>query len=174
MQYHQFLIYIHRPFVSRHTSTNSLPDGPGWVQAKSSCIESAMAISKLLRLYKSAYTLQYANVEVVSIIFSAAIILVFASVSDAAGGRDHRLLTSHLDTCCQALADLGRIFRNATRTLEILLAIKRRWQAKLLVSTGSKRRSSGHSHLAAAYRKKARSQLHDLATQYVPAQTRSF
>lgn len=140
MQYYQFLIYIHRPFVSRH-SQPSLPNDPRYIQARRACIDAAVAISTLIRIYKSSYSLRYINVEVVSIIFSTAIIFVFASVSEL-GGNDNANLVSHLDTCCKALAELGKVFQNATRTLEVLLDIKRKWQAKVLASTGSKRRMS--------------------------------
>jgi hypothetical protein len=97
-----------------------------------------VSISKLIRIYKKAYPLRYINVEAVSIIFSAAIMFVLASVSDL-GGSYTANLVSHLDTCCKALAELGKVFKNATRTLEMLLDIKRKWQAKVLASTGSKR-----------------------------------
>jgi hypothetical protein len=141
MQYHQFMIFLHRPFISRYRSQPYPPVGRGHNHARTTCIESAVAISKLLTKYKSAYTLRLINVQAVSIVFSAALILVFATVSEIKGDTDVDLNT-HLSTCCKGLAELGKTFQNATRALEILLSIKRAWQAKLLVNSGSKRRSS--------------------------------
>lgn len=141
MQYHQFMIYIHRPFISKYRSQPYPPVGPGYNHARTTCIESAVAISKLLTKYKSAYTLRLINIQAVSIVFSAALILVFATVSEIRGDTNVDPNT-HLSTCCKGLAELGKTFQNATRALEILLSIKRAWQAKLLVCVGSKRRSS--------------------------------
>ncbi|KAH7317439.1 hypothetical protein BKA65DRAFT_515922 [Rhexocercosporidium sp. MPI-PUGE-AT-0058] len=141
MQYHQFMIFIHRPFISKYRSQPYPPVGPGYNHARTTCIESAVAISKLLTKYKSAYTLRFINIQAVSIVFSAALILVFATVSEIRGDANVDL-NIHLSTCCKGLAELGKTFQNATRALEVLLSIKRAWQAKLLVYVGSKRRSS--------------------------------
>jgi hypothetical protein len=44
--------------------------------------------------------------------------------------------------CCRTLAELGNVFNNAARTLDVLLHVKRTWQARLVVaSAGSKRRA---------------------------------
>ncbi|OAP65610.1 hypothetical protein AYL99_01582 [Fonsecaea erecta] len=139
MQYYQFMIYIHRPFMSK-TASDAINSNIRHMHARSVCIESAVAISTLLRLYKSSYPLRFVNVEVVSIVFSAAIILVLASVLDLEG-TDKLNLQRHLDTCCKALAELGKAFKNASRTLDILLDIKRKWQAKLVASEKPKRRA---------------------------------
>ncbi|OQV02893.1 Fungal Zn2-Cys6 binuclear cluster domain-containing protein [Cladophialophora immunda] len=139
MQYHQFMIYIHRPFMSK-TASSTINSNIRHMHARSVCIESAVAISVLLRIYKSSYPLRFVNVEVVSIVFSAAIILVLASVLDLEG-TDKLNLQRHLDTCCRALAELGKAFKNASRTLDILLDIKRKWQAKLVASEKPKRRA---------------------------------
>ncbi|EXJ73871.1 uncharacterized protein A1O5_03633 [Cladophialophora psammophila CBS 110553] len=139
MQYHQFMIYIHRPFMSKPAASTTINSNIRHIHARAVCIESAVAISMLLGLYKANYPLRFVNVEVVSIVFSAAIILVLASVLDLEG-TDKLNLQRHLDTCCKALAELGKVFKNASRTLEILLDIKRKWQAKLVASEKPKRR----------------------------------
>jgi hypothetical protein len=41
-------------------------------------------------------------------------------------------LHTPLDVCCSALADLGQAFNNASRALEVLLAVKRSWQARMV------------------------------------------
>lgn len=187
------MIYIHRPFISRQGS-RSFPSSAnrGYLHARKVCIESATAISALLRIYRNTWTLRYMNIEVVSIIFSAAIILIFESVTSpipchqsslsnslpltrmannssnsgairSPGGTapGNNGVTTHLDTCCKALADLGRVFQNATRTLEVLLVIKRKWQAELLASTGSKRRGSTTSRPVVGCKKRTISYPHE-------------
>lgn len=62
--------------------------------------------------------------------------LIFATVSDVSDGSSLEL-TGHLSRCSQVLVELGATFRNAGRTLEVLLAIMRQWQAKLFVSAGA-------------------------------------
>lgn len=138
MNFHQYLIHIHRPFVSKNRPR---PVPAQYLHARKVCIDSAVAISRLIRRYKFTYALRYINNEAICIISSAAVILVFASVSDLEGQGNGNLNT-HLATCCNALADLGKTFEHASGTLEILLAIKRQWQAKLVISTGSKRQVS--------------------------------
>lgn len=130
MHFHQYLIHVHRPFVSKNCRH---PIPLQYLQARKVCIDSSVAIAELIRRYRSAYTLRYINNEAICIISSAAVILVFASVSELEG-QGGKNLVSHLTTCCTALAVLGKTFEHAGRTLEVLLAIKRQWQAKLVTS----------------------------------------
>ncbi|KAK7727254.1 hypothetical protein SLS63_007305 [Diaporthe eres] len=88
------------------------------------------------------HSLSQVNILVVQITFSAALILVYATVSER-DIENHRRLTGHLEMCCRALAELGHVFNNAARTLDVLLHVKRTWQARLVAaSAGSKRRAS--------------------------------
>lgn len=130
MHFYQYLIHVHRPLVSRN-SRRPIPSQ--CLQARKVCIDASVAIARLTRRYRSTYTLRYINNEAICIISSAAVILVFASVSELEG-QGGKGLVSHLTTCCDALAILGKTFEHAGRTLEVLLAIKRQWQAKLVTS----------------------------------------
>ncbi|KAI7554627.1 hypothetical protein KC331_g416 [Hortaea werneckii] len=89
---------------------------------------SAVEIAKLLVCYKRHYSLRRINVQVVHIAFTAALILVYAIVSGIKGDFSDDLKVN-VDTCCEALAELGETFANANRALDILLAVKRSWQA---------------------------------------------
>lgn len=158
MQYNQFMIYTHRPFMSKSTAEGPIHAKIRHMQARTACIDSAVEISNLLRLYKSRYPLRFTNVQVVSIVFSAAIIFVLASVLDLEG-IDRRSLQRHLDTCCKALAELGKVFKNAARTLDILLDIKRKWQAKLVAAEQPKRRARKGQESPGISTKRRKSQL---------------
>ncbi|KAK7699473.1 hypothetical protein SLS64_011611 [Diaporthe eres] len=104
--------------------------------------QSASRISVLLSFYEEQHSLSQVNILVVQITFSAALILVYATVSER-DIENHRRLTGHLEMCCRALAELGHVFNNAARTLDVLLHVKRTWQARLVAaSAGSKRRAS--------------------------------
>ena len=65
--------------------------------------------------------------------FTAALILVYAVVSGIGiASQFSESLESHLDTTCEALPELGEAFPNANRALDVLLAAKRSWQARML------------------------------------------
>jgi hypothetical protein len=95
------------------------------------CIKSAVDIARLLACYKRLYTFRRANIQIVHTAFTAALILVYATVSGITG-QSRGDLKGYLDTCCDALADLGASFVSANRALDVLLAAKRGWQARMV------------------------------------------
>jgi hypothetical protein len=134
MHYSLFVITLHRPFCSAHYIQPQPLVGRGPQHARQMCVQSAVDIAKLLTHYKRRYTLRRANIQAVHITFTAALILVYAMVSGIANeSRDD--FKSHLDICCGALADLGDAFNSANRALDILLASKRSWQARMITNT---------------------------------------
>ncbi|KAF2146171.1 uncharacterized protein K452DRAFT_242783, partial [Aplosporella prunicola CBS 121167] len=140
MLYEYLVILLHRPFVAKHYIQPYPQVGQGHQHAREMCVRSASRISVLLSWYEKWYSFSQINIQVVQITFSAALILVYATVSET-NAQNHRQLTGHLEMCCRALAELGNIFNNATRTLDVLLHVKRTWQARLVAaSAGSKRR----------------------------------
>lgn len=131
MHYALLIIALHRPFCSRFYIQPQPPVGRGPEHAREMCISSAVNIAKLLVCYRSQYTLHRANSQVVHIAFTAALILVYATVSGITS-EFRSDLVSHLDTCCEALSELGEAFGNANRALDVLLAAKRSWQARMV------------------------------------------
>ncbi|KAF2145744.1 uncharacterized protein K452DRAFT_244065 [Aplosporella prunicola CBS 121167] len=142
MSYHQFMIYIHRPYVSKTYIQPSPPQGPGHVHAQQMCIESSIAVAELLRLYEIRYTFRRMNIQAVSIIFTTSLILIFIICSkrglshfsnsnnltggtSADGAND---AASHLSVCFRALEDLTQSYDSARRTREFLVALQRRWE----------------------------------------------
>lgn len=143
MQYHQIIIYIHRPFLSTGSMPSPSSLGNQYDNPRAICIESAFAISKLIHQYERLYTLRRINIQAVSVVFSASLLLLFASLS-VRQDDDHADCVAHLDLCTHALAEMGECYENATRSLDLLFSIKRSWKAHL-VSGGSllsKRRRS--------------------------------
>jgi hypothetical protein len=132
MQYYQILIFIHRPFISRNR-LSEVNQHNRFGCSRRLCLQSAIAIAQLLNMYETRYTLRQINIQVVSITFSAALMLLFATL-DRSGCYDCANLCRNLDTCCQALAELGKFFENASRALDLLLSIKRGWTARLVSS----------------------------------------
>ncbi|KAM5370266.1 hypothetical protein ACJZ2D_008562 [Fusarium nematophilum] len=145
MQYYQIMIYIHRPFLSGGGLPPSAAHPSPLGNSRAICIDSAKAISKLVRIYERTYTLRRINIQAVSIIFSASLLLVFASITATPEIEDEDLAT-HLEVCSHALAEIGEYYENSSRSLDLLLKIKRDWKARI-VSGGSllakRRRSQG-------------------------------
>ena len=144
------MIFIHRPFISEER--NAL--GPLYEvtthTSRSACLEAAFAISKLVTIYEENYTLQRINIQAVSIIFSAALFLVFENISPTPS-YSRETLAVHLEGCSQALAKLGEYYENASRSLDLLLSIKRDWKARLVAGNSwriKQRRTSRFSAVA--------------------------
>ncbi|KAL4933744.1 transcription factor domain-containing protein [Aspergillus undulatus] len=82
LQYHQIVIFTHRPWVSKsYIQPRSPRQGPGYTHARKMCIESSIAIARLLHIYERHYSFRRMNNQVVSMIFSAALILLYVTIS---------------------------------------------------------------------------------------------
>ncbi|KAH7052015.1 hypothetical protein B0J12DRAFT_698707 [Macrophomina phaseolina] len=117
-------ILVLQPFVAKRYIQPYPLVSRGPQHAREMCVRAASRIAILLSWYEERYSLSYVNIQVVQITFSAALILVYATLSEGNPQR-HRKLTGHLEMCCRALAELGNTFSNATRTLDVLLHVKR-------------------------------------------------
>lgn len=155
MQYHQIIIFFHRPWVSKsYIQPRSPRQGPGYHHARRMCVESATAVARLLHIYEKHYTFRRMNNQVVAIIFSAALMLLFVTVSSsplmpAKPGETSQPhprnaeMVAYLNLCFRALDELGQSFENAKRTRDYLVTLQRRWQAHMRRSgPGAKRQIS--------------------------------
>ncbi|KAJ4049560.1 hypothetical protein NW763_008858 [Fusarium oxysporum] len=138
MQHAFCIIILHRPFVAKSYIQPYPRVGAGHQHARSMCVQSAIDIAKLIGGYKLCFSIRRANVLFVHMAFTAALILVYATISEQED-HDRAEMSVHLDVCCQALAELGNVFESASRTLDILLSVKRTWQARLVGSFRRKR-----------------------------------
>lgn len=139
---------LHRPYTSRSLQGN-LPHGPGFSHARLVCLDSATAIAKLLQIFEKQHTLRRANVHVIYFIFSAALIMVYAmlsqpgteeSDSSTTGPNGVRMsVATHLSTCFRALDETSTVFERARHVCENLVAIQRRWNRERRDRTKSKR-----------------------------------
>jgi hypothetical protein len=118
------------------------------------CVESATAVARLLHLYEKHYTFRRMNNQVVAIIFSAALMLLFVTVSSSpmSPGKQgdsptyprSAEMVAYLNLCFRALDELGQSFENAKRTRDYLVTLQRRWQAHMRrSSSATKRHISG-------------------------------
>lgn len=137
MQYHQIVIFTHRPWVSKsYIQPRSPRQGPGYHHARRMCIESSTAVAQLLHLYEKHYTFRRMNNQVVAIIFSAALMLLYVTISHSqtpgkANDTKNTEMVAYLNLCFRALDELGQSFENAKRTRDFLVSLQRRWQARM-------------------------------------------
>ncbi|KAK5049316.1 hypothetical protein LTR84_004245 [Exophiala bonariae] len=163
MGYHNFCILIHRPW----TSKASLPRGrlgPGYQHARTICRQSASEIASLLRKYEASYTLRTMNVYIVTIIFSASVILIFGLIAEdmpqGSQSENEKLkIAGDLSTCFRTLDELCQSIECAKRTRDFLLAIQKRWtQSKRDPQLGLKRRNQPQDHGKDVSQKKTKHQ----------------
>ena len=142
MQYHQFQILCHRPYISRRYLQPQQPQqGPGPNHARKSCLNAAVSIAQTLLLYEKTYTFHKGNVQIISYTFSAALILIFSTVPASTPARqapsglrsgypNQESVLTHLSTCFRALDAMGTCFENARRTSTFLSALQTQWQGR--------------------------------------------
>lgn len=159
MQYHQIIIFFHRPWVSKsYIQPRSPRQGPGYHHARRMCVESATAVARLLHIYEKHYTFRRMNNQVVAIIFSAALMLLFVTVSSsplmpAKPGEINQPhprnaeMVAYLNLCFRALDELGQSFENAKRTRDYLVALQRRWQTHMRRSGPGAKRQMRNANL---------------------------
>ncbi|KAL3417056.1 hypothetical protein PVAG01_11479 [Phlyctema vagabunda] len=159
MQYYQSIIYAYRPCMSK--SYTQPQRGPGPDSARKMCVDSASTIAQLLRLYEERYTFRRINIQAVAITFSAALLLVFASIFYYHQEGEEEILAD-LSICFRALDELAPSWDTAKRAREFLVQLQRHWERQTRPSTVTGTRddtSSTGSWSFSGARKRARSSL---------------
>lgn len=144
MQFHQSLIYAYRPWMSKSHSQQQQAQGPAAGQARKMCKDSASAIAQLLRLYEERWTLRRINIQAVAITFSAALLLVFATVSHYQWEREDETLAD-LSTCLRGLDELAPAWDTARRARDFLIRLQRHWERQARSSSKALRRGDAVS-----------------------------
>ncbi|OQV10731.1 Fungal Zn2-Cys6 binuclear cluster domain-containing protein [Cladophialophora immunda] len=122
MQYHSIMIITFRPFFA------SVKTLPGLTTAeiaagRNHCTTSANFVAKLIQTYRRQYSLRRINVQAVHLVFTATLIHVFTACAATDPVRSNSAW-KNLETCCQALSELGLAFKSASRALEVIMGIK--------------------------------------------------
>lgn len=90
-------------------------------------MDSASSIAQLLRLYEEQYTFRRINIQAVAITFSAALLLVFATVFHYRQEREDEILAD-LNVCFRALDELAPSWDTAKRARDFLIRLQRHWE----------------------------------------------
>ena len=135
------MIILSRPFFSLPHSVAS-PGAHSLTDMRTDCVQAAASIAQLLRIYRRQYTLRRCNVQALHLVFTATLVLV-CSACGAIDPHERDLSWKSLETCSQALREMGQAFKSAHRALEVITIIK----AELIkqAQVRSKRRSESPS-----------------------------
>jgi hypothetical protein len=116
-------------------------------------------MAEILRCYKRQHTLKRVNVQLVHLVFSAALVCTYDVVCNPSSEESSASLRQ-LQFICHALGEIGQSFGNAQRALEVIILVKSEWQKVVLArrarKAGLKRRSvsvSTESHGSSSKRR---------------------
>lgn len=129
MQYHQSMIYTHRPWMSKHGIQPQPPRNPGYRHARGMCVHSAIAIAKILLLHESQRPLKYIHHSAVHITSSAALLLLFADVCSCPDWKKEDVIAC-LSTCFRALDEFSASWQSARQAMDSLLGIQQKWHSR--------------------------------------------
>lgn len=145
MQFHQSMIYTHRPWMSKHGIQPQPPRSPGYRHARGMCVHSAVAIAKIVQLYESQQSLKLVHHGAVHVAASAALLLLFADVCACSDWRREEVVLC-LSTCFRALGEFAASWESARLALDQLLVVQREWYGrKAAGSAGQQSQTTGDS-----------------------------
>ncbi|KAK2594020.1 hypothetical protein QQS21_008282 [Conoideocrella luteorostrata] len=151
MSFHQNIIYIHRPWMSKGSNTGQayLNVGHDPEHARVMCLEAAISIGKLLQMYETRYGLRRMHIQAVGITCSAALLLIFAVVinsgdtgdvdATAINGSHSKSLKQtsvqqaalYLSVCFNALDEFGFAWESAKKARHFLDLLQKRWERQV-------------------------------------------
>ncbi|RVX74851.1 hypothetical protein B0A52_01128 [Exophiala mesophila] len=122
MQYHCVVIVTSRPFFASSKKLVGLLPQEIAVH-RNSCTSSANSVARLIQIYRRLYGLRRINVQAVHLIFTAALVHVFMACGAQDATRSNTAW-KNLESCCQALAEVGVAYKSSTRALEVIMGLK--------------------------------------------------
>lgn len=128
LEYHYLTILIHRPWTSRRLQPMPA-QGRGHHHARKTCINSAREMASILLIFEKRFGYRRLNVETLQILPSAALILIFATVSTPEGDESAPQIATDLNTVLRALDELSNTYVSAREHLESLLLIQQSWRS---------------------------------------------
>ncbi|KAK3703945.1 hypothetical protein LTR37_014163 [Vermiconidia calcicola] len=137
LEYHYLAILLHRPWTSRRLQPVPA-QGHGYRQARKICVTSACEMANILLKFEKHYGYRRLNVETLQILPSAALILIFATVSVSDSGDKAAHIATNLNTVLRALDELSSSYACAREHLESLLLIQQTWHNTSKGSSGKR------------------------------------
>jgi hypothetical protein len=103
--------------------------GRGHRHARKTCINSACEMASVLVLFEKRFGYRRLNVETLQILPSAALILIFASVSMPEGDESAPEIAANLNNVLRASDELSNTYVSAREHLESLVLIQQSWRS---------------------------------------------
>ncbi|KAF6785049.1 hypothetical protein CSOJ01_15650 [Colletotrichum sojae] len=122
-------VLLLQPWMAKHYIQPQPARGPGYSHARKACIDSAVAIAKILQIYEDRYTLRRMNIQGAMITRSAELLLIFATVSRI-NRPEYVDLGVKLSTCFRALDEFSGSWENAKRAHDFLVMLQREWEIR--------------------------------------------
>jgi hypothetical protein len=132
--------------MSRHVLQPQPQRGPGHRHAREMCVQSAIAISKVLTLYESQHELRHIHHSAVHITSSAAYLLLFADMCSLPEWKGEGIRAC-LSTCFRALGEFAVSWESATQLTNTLLEVQRKWRHRSMSAPASRSMQSAISSL---------------------------
>ena len=140
MHFYQSVIHVYRPWMSRTSYKPLSAQALHPECARETCVNAAVSIAKLLVLYDRRYTFRRINIQGPAITCSAALLLIFADVSQYARLRGLNI-APYLGICFRALDEFGQCWESAKRAQDFLVNAQKQWRLKAKTRRNVRRRS---------------------------------
>ncbi|KAF7186627.1 Nitrogen assimilation transcription factor nirA [Pseudocercospora fuligena] len=144
IEYHHLRILIHRPWTSAKLQPKPA-QGPGYRHARSVCTESACEMADILNTFAERFGYRRIDVETVQLLPTAALILIFATISGPTKDSSYPQVSSRLHTFFEAMEQAGASHPNARDHLGALKSIQERWQRVYENHRNDKRRNTANT-----------------------------
>lgn len=138
LHYFQSIIYAHRPWMSKHVLQPQPPRGPGYRHARKMCVDSAIAVCKILVIYEQQHGIRFVHHSVVHVTSSAALLLLFADVCSLPEWKKQDVREC-LSTCFRALGEISSSWQSAREAISGLSEMQQRWQARCTMASSNRR-----------------------------------
>ncbi|KAI1622637.1 hypothetical protein EDD37DRAFT_611051 [Exophiala viscosa] len=140
IQYHAVIILLHRPFVSDMASPRAQSEAT--LDACQTCTRSAVAITRLLRIFRRRQSWRYVHLQSVHNTTIAGVVHAYDTCMFP--GERGRQAQEGLSICVQALGEMAQSFKSAMRGYEVISAVRREWQMRRWKQAGEKRPRGMH------------------------------
>ncbi|CRG89226.1 Nitrogen assimilation transcription factor nit-4 [Talaromyces islandicus] len=125
-QFHEVMIFANHPFITEPKGGSS--SGLLSLQTQRKYAESAQRITQIIRIYDHLWTLRRINIQFIHPMFTAAMVHLYVACTASSHNREvFATAVSDLETCCNALRDVGQYMEIAVWQLRSIDHIRQVW-----------------------------------------------